>query len=353
MKNNRRYLLLLLATAMLVSCSSKENKKVETKAEDPGLAIENTVESNPLPSWNDGTNKTNIINYVEDVTNKNSPNYIPVLDRIATFDNDGTLWSEKPVYFQLFFAIDRVKAMAADHPEWKSQQPYKAILEDNMEDLKKQGMKGIEEIIMSTHAGITTDEFAEIVTEWFATAKHPTKKVHYNELIFQPMVELLEYLRANDFKTFIVSGGGIEFMRPITQSAYGIPSDQVVGSSIATEWDDNNGNPVIRRLPKMNFVDDKVGKPIGINRYIGKKPVFAGGNADADLQMLQWANSNSYKNFQLYVHHTDSIREWAYDKDSHVGTLDKGLTIAEEKGWTVASMKDDWKVIYPYKMDEQ
>ena len=296
--------------------------------------------------------KQAIIDYVQDVTNENSPNFIPLGDRIATFDNDGNLLSEQPAYFQLFFAMDRIKAMAANHPEWKDKQPYKAVLEDDMKTLMSYGEKGLLEIVMATHGGITTDEFEQIVKDWLANARHPRFDKPYNQLVYQPMLELLDYLRANDFKTFIVSAGGIEFMRPWTEEVYGVPTDQVVGSSVATEYDYNNGNPVIRRLPKIDFIDDKAGKPVGINKHIGKKPVFASGNSDGDLQMMQWADSNTYKSFQLYLHHTDAEREWAYDRESHIGKLDKGLDEAIEKGWTVIDMKNDWKVIYPFQVDK-
>ncbi len=304
----------------------------------------------PLPSWSKGKTKSAIIDYVHDVTDTNSKNFIPIVDRIATFDNDGNLWSEQPAYFQLFFAIDRVKAMAPDHPEWKSEQPFQAILEDDMDELIKQGEHGILKLIMATHAGVTSEEFENIVKNWLATARHPRFDRPYNELVFQPMVELLNYLRANDFKTYIVSGGGIEFMRPWVEEVYGIPRDQVVGSSGKTEFDYNNGNPVIRKLPEIDFINDKGGKPVGIYRFIGRKPVFASGNSDGDLQMMQYAASNKYKSFMLYVHHTDSKREWAYDRDSHIGRLDKGLNEAEKHGWTVIDMKKDWKVIYPFEL---
>jgi len=308
------------------------------------------VSPDPLPSWNEGEAKTAIINYVDDVTDSNSSNYIQPVDRIATFDNDGTLWSEQPIYFQLFFAIDRVKQLAADHPEWSNQQPYKAILENDMNTLMQQGEKGILEIVMATHAGTTTEEFAEAVNNWITTARHPTKDRLYKELIYQPMLELLDFLRANDFKVFIVSGGGIEFMRPWVEQVYGIPKDQVVGSSIKTEFQYNDGDPVINRLAEIDLIDDKEGKPVGINRYIGRKPVFAGGNSDGDLQMLQWTDANDLKSFKLYVHHTDSVREWAYDRDSHVGRFNQGLDEAQQKGWTIIDMAQDWKVVYPFEL---
>jgi hypothetical protein len=306
--------------------------------------------SDPLPSWNDGNNKSAIVKFVEDVTNAESENFIPVSDRIATFDNDGTLWSEQPAYFQILFVMDKVKEMSADHPEWKTKQPFKAILENDMEALGASGMKGLMQLVMATHAGNTSEEFAKEVTTWITTAKHPTKEKPYSALVYQPMLELLDYLRANDFKTYIVSGGGVDFMRTIVTEVYGIPSEQIIGSTIKTEFDYNNGNPVIRRLPEIDFIDDKEGKPININKIIGKKPVFCGGNSDGDLQMMQWTASNSYKSLKLYIHHTDADREWAYDRESHIGRFDKALDEANEKGWNVVNMKEEWKVVFPFEM---
>ncbi|PWK21046.1 HAD family hydrolase [Xanthomarina spongicola] len=344
----KKYILLSIAFTFLliISCKKENSNQIEN------VTIETEVtESDPLPSWNEGATKSAIMDFVSDVSNSESQNFIPIADRIATFDNDGNLWSEQPAYFQLFFAIERVKALASEHPEWQTTQPFKSVLEDDMKTLASFGEHGLLELVMASHSGMTTEEFEQIVTDWLATAKHPRFDKPYNELVYQPMLELLDYLRANDFKTFIVSGGGIEFMRPWVNEVYGIPTDQVVGSSIATEFDYNNGNPVIRRLPKLDFIDDKEGKPIGINKYIGKKPVFASGNSDGDLQMLQYTDSNSYPSFQLYLHHTDSVREWAYDRDSHIGKLDKGLDEANEKGWTIIDMKNDWKVIYPFQLN--
>ena len=331
---NVNLLLILIGTLVLSGCFNQEKKE--------------TIQTDPLPSWNEENTKQAIIDYVMDVTNRESENFIPVSERIATFDNDGNLWSEQPLYFQFIFAIDRIKALASEHPEWKNQQPYKAVLEDDQEELLKQGMHGLLELVMASHADMTTEEFKTIVKEWLATSKHPRFDKPYNDLVYQPMLELLNYLRDNDFKTFIVSGGGIEFMRPWVEEVYGIPPDQVVGSSIKTVFEYNNGNPVIKRLPEMDFIDDKEGKPIGIHKFIGKKPVFASGNSDGDLQMMQWTASNKHKSFMLYLHHTDAEREWAYDRESHIGKLDKGLDEAKEKGWTVIDMKKDWKSIYPY-----
>lgn len=331
---------------LLIGCTSNtENKTAETT----GDSTATTANDNPLPSWNDGAVKKSIIDYVTDVTKEGSSDFIPVKDRIATFDNDGTLWSEQPVYFQLFYALDQVRAMAPEHPDWKNKQPFKAVLDNNMGELMKQGEKGLLQIVAASHAGMTTDHFDSTVKQWIDTAKNPVKQKLYKDLVFQPMLELVKYLQANRFKVFIVSGGGIEFMRAWAEDVYGIPKDQIIGSSIKAKFNYNNGNPTITKLPELDFNDDKEGKPVAIQKYIGRKPVFAAGNSDGDLQMLQWAASNKYKNFELYVHHTDSAREWAYDRQSHIGTFDKGLDEAKAKGWALADMKNDWKVIYPFE----
>jgi len=304
----------------------------------------------PLPSWNEGKTKQSIIDFVNTVTDENSPNYVKPEDRISTFDNDGTLWSEKPLYFQLMFALDRIKVLAPEHPEWKNKQPFKGVLENDLKAVMESGMKGLMEIIATTHAGMTTDDFEKIVIAWIDTAKHPTKHLLYKDMVFQPMLELLSYLRANEFKTFIVSGGGIEFMRPWTDQVYGIPPEQVVGSSIKVKYNYNNGKPFLMRLPEINFIDDKDGKPVGINSHIGKRPIFAFGNSDGDRQMLEWTQGNTGKTFQGLVHHDDAVREWAYGPDSKIGTFSNSLMQeAESKDWTVVSMKDEWKVIYPEK----
>ena len=262
----------------------------------------------PLPSWNEGQTKNAVTTYVASVTAADSPDFIPVKDRIATFDNDGNLWSEQPAYFQLFFAIDRVKAMAADHPEWTTKQPFKAVLENDMEELAKQGEHGLLQLVMATHAGNTTEEFKADVQNWIKTAKHPSKNVTYDQLVYQPMLELLEYLRANDFKTYVVSGGGVDFMRAFVTESYGIPEEQILGSRIKSAFEYNDGHPVIKRLPGLDFIDDKDGKPLNIQKIIGKIPVFASGNSDGDLQMKQMTASKTYKSFMLYVQNTDSIR---------------------------------------------
>jgi len=303
--------------------------------------------SDSLPSWNDGRSKQSIVEFVAKVTEKGSPDFVPPAERIAVFDNDGTLWVEQPMYTQLLFAFDRVQALAPQHPEWKDKEPYASILEGDVKGALAGGKKSIVEILMATHAGMTTAEFEQIVKDWIATAKHPTTKRPYTEMVYQPMLELLVYLRANDFKTFIVSGGGIEFMRPWTEEVYGIPPEQVIGSSIKTQFRMQDGKLVLVRLPEVNFIDDKDGKPVGINQHVGRRPIAAFGNSDGDLQMLQWTTAGPRPGFALYVHHTDADREWAYDRNSSIGKLDKGLDEARAKGWTVVDMKQDWKTIYP------
>ena len=305
--------------------------------------------SDPLPSWNDSKAKQTILNFVEEVTSEKNPNYVMPENRIATFDNDGTLWSEQPYYFQLRFAFDRVKALSADHPEWKESPLFKAVLDNDFKKVLSFGEHGLLELVMATHAGMTTEEFSTTVKAWIDTAKHPGTKKLYREMVYQPMLELLNYLRANGFKTYIVSGGGIDFMRPWTEEVYGIPPEQVIGSSGKVMFEMRDGNPVLVKLPEINFIDDKSGKPVGIHQYIGKRPIAAFGNSDGDLQMLQWTAAGAGKNLMVYIHHTDAEREWAYDRDSHIGRLDKGLDEAREKGWLVVNMKRDWKRIYPWE----
>jgi hypothetical protein len=303
--------------------------------------------ADPLASWNEGKAKQSIVAFVERVTKKGSPDFVSVDERIATFDNDGTLWSEQPIYVQLAFALDRVKALAPQHPEWKEKQPFKAALEGDLKTVFAGGEHALLELVMATHAGNTTEEFTQTVKEWIATARHPKTGRLYTEMVYQPMLELLTYLRANGFKTFIVSGGGIEFMRPWTEKVYGIPPEQVIGSSIRTKFELRDDKPVLVRLPEINFIDDKAGKPVGIHQYIGRRPVAAFGNSDGDLQMLQWTTAVRGARFALLVHHTDAKREYAYDRASSIGHLDKALDEAQAKGWTVVDMKNDWKVVYP------
>jgi phosphoglycolate phosphatase-like HAD superfamily hydrolase len=300
-----------------------------------------------LPSWNDTAPKNAVIAFVERVTKEGSPDFIAPPERIATFDNDGTLWAEQPMYFQLFFALDRVKALAPKHPEWKGKEPFASLLKGDVKGALAGGEKAIVEIVMATHAGMTIEEFEQTVKDWLAVAKHPKTGRLYTEMVYQPMLEVLAYLRSNGFKTFIVSGGGIEFMRPWTEKVYGIPPEQVVGSSIKTKFELRSGKPAIVRLPELNFIDDKAGKPVGINQYIGRRPIAAFGNSDGDLQMLQWTTAGQGARFGLIVHHTDADREWAYDRKSSVGRLDNALDEAKAKGWTVVDMKNDWKTIFP------
>jgi phosphoglycolate phosphatase-like HAD superfamily hydrolase len=303
--------------------------------------------ADPLPAWNDTAPKQNITAFVEKITKADSPDFVPVSERIAVFDNDGTLWAEQPMYFQLFFAIDRIKALAPQHPEWKDKEPFASLLKGDVKSALAGGEHALAEIVMASHAGLTTEEFEKVVTDWIATAKHPKTGKPFTEMVYQPMLELLAYLRANGFKTYIVSGGGIEFMRPWTEKVYGIPPEQVVGSSGGLKFELREGNPVLIKLPEIAHNDDKEGKPVGIQRHIGRRPIFAAGNSDGDLQMLQWTAAGPRPSFCLYIHHTDADREWAYDRESHIGKLDKGLDEAKAKGWTVTGMKDDWKVIYP------
>jgi hypothetical protein len=300
-----------------------------------------------LPSWNDGEARQQILEFVARVTDPASPDFVPEAERIATFDNDGCLWAEQPAYFQLLFAIDRVKALAPEHPEWATRQPFRAVLEGDMEALAASGERGLLELAMATHAGMTTEEFETVVTDWLATARHPTTGKPYTEMVYQPMLELLDYLRAKGFKTFIVSGGGIEFMRPWTGQVYGIPPEQVVGSSIKTEYEVRDGVPVLVRLPELNFIDDKEGKPVGINAQIGRRPTMAFGNSDGDFQMLEWTTAGDGARLGVLIHHTDAEREWAYDRSSHIGRLDRGLDEAAARGWVVVDMKEDWKTVFP------
>ena len=302
-----------------------------------------------LPSWNDGKTKQSIVSFIEKVTKQGSPDFVPPAERIATFDNDGTLWAEQPIYFQLAFALDRVKALAPQHPEWKDKEPFASLLKGDVKGALAGGERAMIEIVMATHAGMTTAEFEQIVKNWIVTAKHPKTKRPYTEMVYQPMLELLAYLRANGFKTFIVSGGGIDFMRPWTERVYGIPPEQVVGSSIKVKFELRDGKPVLVKLPEIQFVDDKAGKPVGIQMHIGRRPILAFGNSDGDLQMLQWTTAGAGARFGLLVHHTDAEREWAYDRNSSIGRLDKALDEAQAKGWTVVDMKRDWKRVFPFE----
>lgn len=303
--------------------------------------------SDPLPSWTNGTAKQAILAFVARVTTEQGADFVPTAERIATFDNDGTLWAEQPYYFQLAFAFDRIKAMAPQHPEWKDHEPFKALLQNDKAAFASSGESGLLEVVAATHAGMTTDEFTDAVRDWMATARHPRFGRPYNQLTYQPMLELLGYLRANGFKTFIVSGGGVEFMRPWVEKAYGIPPEQVVGSSGVVKFEtDATGKPRLIKLTQVEFVDDGPGKPVGINRFIGRRPIFAFGNSDGDLEMLQWTVAGAGPRFAGLVHHTDAEREYAYDRQSKIGKLDKALDAAAAGGWTVVDMKNDWSRIF-------
>lgn len=307
----------------------------------------------PLPSWNEGDVKQSILHFVESTTTPGSPDFVEKADRIAVFDNDGTLWAEQPMYFQLAFVFDRLDQLVSSHPEWKTTQPFKAALEKDMKALHTYGEKGLIELLMATHAGMTADEFEQTVQAWLTTARHPRYNRPYTECVYQPMLELLAYLRANGFETWIVSGGGIEFLRVWAEQVYGIPPQQVIGSSIKQSYDVRNGEPVIVRLPEVGFINDKLDKPIGIKQHIGRRPIAAFGNSDGDFQMLEWTTSAPGPSLGLIVHHTDAKREWAYDRDSSIGRLNRGLDEAQQRGWLIADMQKDFKVIFPFQSEGQ
>ncbi|RWK55034.1 HAD family hydrolase [Mesorhizobium sp.] len=313
-----------------------------------GVAAASAQGADQLPSWNEGKAKQAIIAFVEGAVAEGSADFVPVPERIAVFDNDGTLWPEQPLYFQLLFALDRIKALAPQHPEWKDKEPFASLLRGDVKAALASGEPAIMQIVMATHSGMTTDEFDQIVSDWIASAKHPKTGRLYTEMAYQPMLEVLSYLRTNGFKTFIVSGGGIDFMRPWTEKVYGIPPEQIVGSSGKTSFEMRDGAPLLMKLPEINFIDDKAGKPVGIHQHIGRRPIAAFGNSDGDLQMLQWTCSGPGPHFCLYVHHTDGEREWAYDRQSSIGRLDKGLDAAADSGWTVVDMKKDWNRVFAF-----
>jgi phosphoglycolate phosphatase-like HAD superfamily hydrolase len=305
--------------------------------------------ADPLPSWNEGAAKQSIVKFVNGVTREGSPDFVPVPERIATFDNDGTLWAEQPIYAQVFFVVDRVKALAPQHPEWKTQEPFASVLKGDPRGITAGGEAGVAELLTATHSGMTTDEFSRLVGDWIASARHPKTGQPFTAMVYQPMLELLDYLRANGFKTFIVSGGGIEFMRPWAEKVYGIPPEQVIGTSGGLKFDMKDGRPALIKLPNVVLKDDKDGKPVGIQRHIGRRPIAAFGNSDGDLQMLQWTCYAPGLRLCLFVHHTDDKREWAYDRDSHIGKLDKGLDEAKLRDWTVVSIKDDWNRVFAFE----
>jgi phosphoglycolate phosphatase-like HAD superfamily hydrolase len=347
-----------LATIVLVLASGCRAEPPASTSVQPaaatgsaaGRAPESSAQAgDPLPSWNDGASKNAISDFVSRVTKEGGPDFVPAADRIATFDNDGTLWSEQPVYFQIAFALDRVKALARQHPDWKAKQPFEGVLEGDVKAVVATGEKGLLEIMSVTHTGNTTEEFEQIVRDWIGSARHPKFERPYTDMVYQPMLELLAYLRANGFKTYIVSGGGVEFMRPWVERVYGIPPEQVVGSRAKVKYEVRNGMPVLVRLADVDFIDDKAGKPVGIHQVIGRRPIAAFGNSDGDFEMLEWVTSAPGPRFGLIVHHTDAEREWAYDRASHIGTLARGLDEAAKRNWIVADMKEDWKVIHPFQ----
>ncbi|PWJ42623.1 HAD family hydrolase [Sediminitomix flava] len=341
MKNQIKTPHLLIILAIFIFSCQKENTSERNEIFDP------------LPSWEDGKAKSDIINFVTEAIDPNNINFIPVKERIATFDNDGTLWTEQPLYFQLFFTIDRIKELAKDNPEWKNEEPYKTILENDHEKLTKLSKKELLQLVMTTHANVTTKEFNKIIRDWLENSLHPKFQKPYNQLVYQPMLELLDYLRDNEFQTFIVSGGGIDFIRVWGEDTYDIPKHQIIGSSIKSEFFYDKGKAYIQKIPEIDFIDDHEGKPLAIHKHIGRKPVIAVGNSDGDLEMLQWAASNSNPHLAIYLHHTDKEREYAYDRNSPIGRLDKGLDEALKRNWTVIDMQKDWNTIYPFELDKK
>ena len=299
-----------------------------------------------LPSWNDTASRKAILAFVERVTKEGTPDFVPPAERIAVFDNDGCLWCEQPMYFQLLFAMDRVRDLAKQNPEWQTKEPFASVLKGDIKAVMAGGEKALVEIVMATHAGITTDEFADVVRAWLETAKHPTSGRPYTDMVYHPMREVLSYLRSNGFKTFIVSGGGVEFMRPWVERVYGIPPEQVVGSGLELKYEVRSGKPVVVQMPKIGFVDDKGGKPVGIERHIGRRPILAFGNSDGDFEMLEWTTSGKRPSLGVLVHHDDAEREVAYDRESHIGKLARGLDEGPKRGWTIVSMKNDWKTVF-------
>ena len=336
----RFFWIFLVVALSFASCRQEPATQAGETSQEEELA-------DPLPSWNDGPARQAILDFVAAVTDPSGPDYLEPGDRIATFDNDGTLWTEQPLYFQFLFALDRVRQMGPQHPEWKDKQPFKAILENDLSYLKGAELKELAEIIMTTHAGITPEAFEDIASSWLDTARHTRFDRLYRSCVYQPMLEVLDYLRANEFKTFIISGGGIEFIRSFAEEVYGIPPEQVVGSSIKTRFQLADGKADLIRLPEIDFIDDKEGKPVGIRSHIGRRPAAAFGNSDGDLAMLQYTDSGPGRQLMVIVRHDDAEREYAYDRDSPVGHLDKAIEEAQEKGWTLVSMKNDWKTIFP------
>jgi hypothetical protein len=326
---------MLRALASMLAVLALGSARAEAQADDP------------LPSWNAGPSRRAIIAFIEATTRPGSSDFVAPAERIATFDNDGTLWAEQPNYFQLLFILDRIERLAPQHPGWKTTEPYKSVLAGDSRSVAAAGEKGLMQLLASTHSGMTTDEFAALVRDWVSTARHPTTGRAYTAMVYQPMLELLSYLRASGFKTYIVSGGGQEFMRPWTERVYGIPPEQVIGSHGELKYELRGSQPVLVKQPEVALIDDREGKPVGIQRFIGRRPILAFGNSDGDLEMLEWATAAPGRRFAGIVHHTDAVREWAYDRDSHIGKLDRAWDRAVAVGWTVVDMKTDWKTIYP------
>jgi phosphoserine phosphatase len=329
---------LLTLCLVLGACSDPTPKPATASA--PSAAA-------PLTSWSQGAARSAIVDFVERTTRQGTPDFVPQAERIAVFDNDGTLWAEQPMYFQLAFALDRIRALAPDHPEWKTTQPFKGVLEGELKAVLEGGEQNVLQVVAASHSGNTSEEFEAIVTEWIASARHPVTNRPYVEMVYQPMLEVLTYLRANGYKTFIVSGGGVEFMRPWVERVYGVPPEQVVGSRIRVKYEVRESGPVLLRLPEIDFIDDKAGKPVGIHQAIGRRPTIAFGNSDGDFEMLEWATSAKGPRLGVIVHHTDAQREWAYDRDSHIGQLRRGLDEGARRGWVIVDMKTDWRTIYP------
>jgi hypothetical protein len=334
----RRPLLLAVGVALFsASACTRSAAPAPEPAASPGAT---------LPSWNEGPSRKSITSFVSRVTTQGSPDFVAVSERIAVFDNDGTLWAEQPIYFQLAFALDRVKALAAQHPEWQTREPFKSVIAGDMKAVMAGGEHALLQIIAASHTGNTTAEFEQIVKDWIATAKHPRTGRLYTEMVYRPMLELLTYLRANGFKTYIVSGGGIEFMRPWVERVYGISPEQVVGSRIKMKYELRKGVPVLARLAEIDLIDDKAGKPVGIQQVIGRRPIIAFGNSDGDFEMLEWTTTAPGPRLGAIVHHTDAEREWAYDRESPIGRLVRGLDEANGRGWVVVDMKRDWARIF-------
>ena len=338
-------LVVLAAVATASACGSPTPSPPAARTAAESASASAVVD--PLPSWNDGESKAAILAFVRRVTTEGGADFVPIPARIATFDNDGTLWAEQPIYVQLAFALDRVKVLAAQHPDWTTKQPFKAVLEGDIKAVVASGERGLGEILAATHTGMTTDEFEAIVTSWIASARHPTSGRPYTAMVYNPCSRCSRYLRANGFKTYIVSGGGVEFMRPWTERVYGIPPEQIIGSRAKVQYQRRGQASSLLRLPEIDFVDDKAGKPIGIHQAIGRRPIAAFGNSDGDFEMLEWVTAAAGPRFGLIVHHTDAEREWSYDRESHIGTLARALDEAPARGWTVVDMRRDWKGIYP------